>query len=154
MTTSTLLVIGIGNPTRGDDAVGPAVAEAVTLRWPGRARVLDVHQLTPELVQSVAEAGRVVFVDADTAATKVMAVKIRPVVPCAPASHRLDPEGLLALADQLFAASPDAWLVSVPAMHLEFGIGLSPIAARSIEVAASWIATHFGFLPSEAPNRS
>ena len=60
---SPLLVIGIGNPLRGDDGVGPrlaAEAEALAPR-PRRGREPDlavraVQQLTPELAPEVAEA--------------------------------------------------------------------------------------------------
>ena len=58
------LVIGYGNTLRGDDGIGPAVAEAVAaLGLPG-VRVIVAHQLTPELAADLADAQLVVFVDA------------------------------------------------------------------------------------------
>ena len=60
-----MLIIGYGNPLRGDDGVGWRVAEAAGTALPeGAATVLAVHQLTPELSAPISRAGRVVFVDA------------------------------------------------------------------------------------------
>ena len=36
-----VLVIGIGNPDRGDDGVGPAIARRLRVRVPSEARVLE-----------------------------------------------------------------------------------------------------------------
>ncbi|MFM7313194.1 MAG: hypothetical protein ACKO0M_08520 [Cyanobium sp.] len=57
------LVIGIGNRLRGDDGVGFWLAErAEGLQLP--VKVKAVHQLTPELVDDLAGAARVLFIDA------------------------------------------------------------------------------------------
>src|SRR4051794_39172723 len=58
------LIIGIGNPLRSDDGLGWKVAEQLVqdLR-PGQV-ILTVHQLTPELVQWMANANLVVLIDA------------------------------------------------------------------------------------------
>ena len=61
----TVLIIGYGNPLRGDDGVGWRVAEAVAAALPdGAAEVLTVHQLTPELAELMSRADRVIFIDA------------------------------------------------------------------------------------------
>lgn len=56
------LVIGVGNRLRGDDGVGPAVADA--LAGLDGVSVLEMTQLTPELATEVAAAPVVVIVDA------------------------------------------------------------------------------------------
>jgi hypothetical protein len=75
------LLIGIGNPLRGDDGVGPWLVETWGRRrvWrgevcgaqrgeggerPARFQVRVVDQLLPELAADLATAGRVLFVDA------------------------------------------------------------------------------------------
>ena len=59
-----LLVIGYGNTLRGDDGVGPKVAEAVeALQLPG-VRTLVCQQLSPEHAEPISRARVVVFVDA------------------------------------------------------------------------------------------
>jgi hydrogenase maturation protease len=58
------LVIGYGNDLRGDDAVGP-LAATVVAAWdmPG-VQVLAVHQLMPELAETLVAADLAIFVDA------------------------------------------------------------------------------------------
>ena len=62
------LLIGIGNPLRGDDGVGGALLEELAEErgeWSSPAMELRaVQQLTPEVALAVAGAGRVLFVDA------------------------------------------------------------------------------------------
>src|SRR6516162_7751336 len=59
-----VLVIGYGNTLRGDDGVGPRVAEAIgNLRLPG-VRALICPLLTPELADPISRVEKVIFVDA------------------------------------------------------------------------------------------
>jgi hydrogenase maturation protease len=60
----TTVVIGYGNPLRGDGGAGFHVATELRR---GRRNAIPVPQLGPELVDEMAGAGRVVFVDADVA---------------------------------------------------------------------------------------
>jgi hydrogenase maturation protease len=134
------LVIGYGNELRRDDGVGPRVARAVA-GW-GRPGVLaeSRHQLTPELVEMIAGAGAVVFVDA---AIGDEGVRVRPVGPAGPRSaisHVSSPAELLALSEALHGRQPRAWLVSVPAADLSFGEQLSPSALRGMEEALRHIS--------------
>lgn len=67
------LVVGIGHPDRGDDAVGPLVAEAVRLARPD----IDVVALSDPsvLVDVMSERGHVVVVDAAVTGTDVGTVR-------------------------------------------------------------------------------
>ena len=58
------LIIGIGNPLRGDDGIGLDVASEFSreLRRDD-VQVLATHQLTPELSELVSRADRVFFID-------------------------------------------------------------------------------------------
>ena len=70
------LVIGYGNTLRGDDGVGPRVAEAIhQLALPG-VRALVCPMLTPELADPISRAHTVIFVDAAVDAPKE--VQLRP----------------------------------------------------------------------------
>jgi hydrogenase maturation protease len=135
-----LLVIGYGNTLRGDDAAGPHTAEAVAaLRLPG-VRVLSCHQLTPELAETLAEAERVVFVDA--AVDRPRRVRLRPLTPksAGPSvSHATDPRTLLALTRELFGRAPRAWWLTIPAIRFEFGESLSGLTRRGVALAVKRI---------------
>ena len=46
-----ILVIGYGNPLRGDDAIGHRIAQMMEQRLPDdEVQIQTVYQLTPELV--------------------------------------------------------------------------------------------------------
>ena len=59
-----VVVLGFGNPLRGDDGVGWLVAEAAAQRWPGRLVVRTGQQLVPEWAADLTDADVVYFVDA------------------------------------------------------------------------------------------
>jgi hydrogenase maturation protease len=120
----SVLVIGYGNELRGDDALGPLAARAVA-GWglPG-VRCLDLHQLTPELVEEMVSVERAIFIDARLGGEDVRMEELS-AGGAAPAGHVGDPRGLLALCGVLHGRAPRAWLVTVRAEALAFGAGLS-----------------------------
>jgi hydrogenase maturation protease len=65
--TASRLVIGVGNPLRGDDAVGLAVADRVRTRVPGDVAVLEVEQEPTRLLDAWSGADVAVVVDACSA---------------------------------------------------------------------------------------
>lgn len=128
------LVIGYGNTLRSDDGAGPCVARAIEARVPDRTRVIEAHQLTPEMAIAISAAGRVVFVDAvdaphETAPRLSRLVAEPGADPLNP--HASDPGSLLWLAATLFGGAPEAWLVAIPGAEFGFGETLSPGAARA-----------------------
>ena len=136
------LIVGYGNPLRGDDGVGQAVAQA----FAGEDAIDGVdaiacHQLTPELAERFAAAGRVVLIDA-AAGREAGGVSVIPLQPArAPAStlgHHVEPALLLDMAQALYGRSPEAYLVTVGAVSLELGEGLSaPVMAALPELIAT-----------------
>jgi hydrogenase maturation protease len=137
---SGILIIGYGNTLRGDDGVGPRVAEAVEkLRLPN-VRTLICQQLSPEHADPISRAETVIFVDAAVDAPKE--VQLRPLAP-GPTSqlmaHAADPRTMLALARDVFGHAPKAWWLTIPAVNLEFSEELSPEAQRGCEDAVKQI---------------
>jgi hydrogenase maturation protease len=141
-----LLVIGYGNELRGDDAVGPRVANEVAGWKLAGVRTMACHQLTPELADPIAAAGRVIFVDAVGAFSKE--VSICEIAPAAPSSgittHVVDPQILLRLARQVYGQCPRAWWLTVPVEKLDFGEKLSPLAQRGLHEALEKIRVMAG----------
>lgn len=127
-----LLVIGYGNTLRGDDGVGPRVAEAVeALRLPG-VRTLVCQQLSPEHAAPIALADTVIFVDAAVDASKeVQFRRLQPNGTSQLMAHAADPRTMLALARDVFGHAPQAWWLTIPAVNLEFSETLTPEAQRS-----------------------
>lgn len=134
MPGADVLVIGYGNTLRGDDGIGPAVAEQVArLGLPG-VRVLAVHQLAPELAADLADARVAVFVDATVGGDAVAAVRLD-AGRAGVTTHAADPPGLLALALEVYDRCPEAWLVTAAGADFGFREGLSPAARANASAA-------------------
>jgi hydrogenase maturation protease len=142
------LVIGYGNTLRRDDGAGPMVADAVAGWGVSGLTAWSVHQLTPELAESVSRADLVVFVDARHAqgGEKVILAPVSP----DPSStgvigHVSDPGVVLYLAEALYGRCPEAaWLITIPAIDLEMGEGLSPQAQAGVQEALARVADLVG----------
>lgn len=142
-------MIGYGNTLRSDDGAGPFVARALEARVPAGTRILDAHQLTPEMAIDISVATRVVFVDAIDATRETApretapresapqesgprVSRLEPEPGADPLNpHASDPGSLLWLAKTLFGGAPEAWLVAIPGTEFGFGETLSPGTARA-----------------------
>jgi hydrogenase maturation protease len=149
---SGVLVIGYGNPLRGDDGLGMHAARLLAddPRLLG-ARVIERHQLTPELAADFSEAALVVLVDANVVdeAGAVSVRRLEAATGSGPgSSHHTDPADLAALARELWGASPAVFLVSVGAASLEMGETLSATIRRAlpavVEAVVAIVAEHGG----------
>lgn len=140
-----VLVIGYGNTLRGDDGVGPRVAEAVgSLGLPG-VHTLICPLLTPELAEPISRAGTVIFVDAAVDAPgEVQWRQLEPNETSQIMAHAADPRTMLALARDVFGHVPQAWWLTVPAVDLGFSEEFSPAAQRDFGVAVKKIQVFCG----------
>ena len=130
------LLIGIGNPLRGDDGVGALLVEELAEELGGWstpcAELRVVHQLTPELACPVAGAQRVLFLDA-CVSVRTVAPWLESLQPEAFAGigatgldpHQLQPAPLLALAHTLYGWRGAGALLRMPAVAFPHGTGLS-----------------------------
>lgn len=134
------LIIGYGNTLRGDDGVGPKVAEAVAnLQLPG-VETLVCPMLTPELAEPISRAEAVVFVDAAVDAPRE--VQLRPLQPNESSqlmAHAADPRTMLALARDVFGHVPRAWWLTIPAVKMEFSEEFTPEAQQGFATAVEKI---------------
>ena len=160
--TGRVLVVGYGNALRSDDGLGWHVAER--LSDDPRFAAVDVlrrHQLTPELALDVSRASFVIFVDASRAAPGLLTIE-----PVGRAlghgvvawTHRCDPSTLLALAADLYGATPDAVAVSVGVASLEMGESLSPAIEgamdRVVDAVAGLVAAAGLVAPAARPAKA
>ena len=135
-----LLVIGYGNPLRGDDGIGSQIAYGLAKLAGDSTRVLVVHQLTPELAEPISEADLVIFIDAcyEGIPGNWTCETIRP-DPSPPQAftHNFTPATLLSFASALLGANPGALLISVAGGLFDCGEVLSPsVAAVVPEIVA------------------
>ncbi|AFY66411.1 hydrogenase maturation protease [Geitlerinema sp. PCC 7407] len=129
------LIIGFGNTLRGDDGVGPQVAEAIAQWQLANVRSRSVHQLTPELAAEIAQAQTVIFVDATVQGETVQwrAIAAGAEAPCT--AHYADPRSLLVISQILYGRSPQAYELLIPAVDFSFGETLSETTKNNLKVA-------------------
>jgi hydrogenase maturation protease len=144
------LVIGYGNPGRGDDGIGPRLVELLEERaWPGAGDVdlVAAFQLAPEHAADVAAHAWVVF--ADAAADGPAPFDVRPVTASAAAAfttHVVEPGAVMALASAGFGSRAAAWLLSVRGDRFGADGTLSRRAAANLESAVEWLEVAAGLL--------
>ncbi len=131
----SFLVIGYGNPLRGDDGVGWAVVERLERTAAAVPLTLITrHQLLPELSDLIAQATGVLFVDA-AADGEPGSICITPLSPdpTGPASsHQMGPGVLLAYTQELYGHCPPATLITVTGESFGYEEKLSPRLAALV----------------------
>jgi len=159
-----VLVIGYGNPLRGDDAFGWHVAKKIAIP---DCQVLTCHQLTPELAEPLSQAGLAIFIDATVerraerlkcqmwgeppacdSAVVPSNVCERPHKPAQTAGsqawrltpHHVGIDALLSLARDLYGRSPAAYVISAVGEAFDCGETLSPAVAAVLDSAVNLVA--------------
>jgi hydrogenase maturation protease len=122
------LIIGLGNPLRGDDSAGQRAAEALYhCIAPESADIRLCHQLTPELSEPLARASLAVFIDArDGGEPGQICVQQLDSGGETRHTHFMTPGALLLMAKTLYGRAPHAWLVTISAAQFDLGAPLSP----------------------------
>jgi hydrogenase maturation protease len=130
-----VLVVGFGNDLRGDDGVGPRVAELLASGdlLPG-ATIVARHQLAPELAAEVIAARLVVLIDARQDGGRPGDVRIERVVRSGRpvGSHAVDVSAVVDLTERVYGYAPPVVVVSVSAAQFDLGTGLSDVVASSL----------------------
>lgn len=142
---SPLLVLAWGNPSRGDDALGPLLAERLqshvgTASWAGRVEVLTDFQLQVEHALDLVGRERILFVDAALdLAEPFTARAVRPARGGGIGSHALAPEAVLQVFQDLHhQPPPPATLLAIRASVFELGIAPSAEALADLDQAVAW----------------
>ncbi len=146
-----LLVMGIGNPARGDDAVGPGFVDALERQACPDLLPQACYQLVVEDAMTLASVGTVVFVDACSRLSSpfVWAPVVASTDPRID-SHALAPADLLALTSLLYGRVPQAWLLAIRASETdEISEGLSAPARRALAQALAFFRAWAGMAGSK-----
>jgi hydrogenase maturation protease len=132
-----VVVIGFGNPLRGDDSFGMQAVERLKAEVTGeQIQFIECQQLIPELAECVSKAELVLFVDADMdgVAGTTHSHRILPAETRRNDSlvHHLDPSALLGLSEALYHRVPEAMLMTVTGECFGYGSRLSPEVAKAL----------------------
>jgi len=144
--TRPILVFAYGNPSRGDDALGPAMYELLEEQQQKAGLFTDVALLTDfqlqiEYATDLQQRQRVVFIDASLTASPPY--EFHPVMPkqdCSYTTHAMSPGAILSVYQQINRQPPpSAYMLSI--RGYAFGLG-EPLSER----ARSHLQTAFEFL--------
>lgn len=148
------LIIGYGNTLRSDDGAGYRVAETIDQWNLHSVQAMAVHQLTPELAASIAEAETVIFVDAvvvsSDASPEVTVECLESDDNPAFTGHVINPRSLLALSELLYQSSSQAYQILIPAFVMDLGETLSPSTQQYCQIALTKIKEFI--YPSATPS--
>jgi hydrogenase maturation protease len=127
-----VLVVGIGNPIRGDDGLGWRAAELLESRFIKISLPvisISVQQLTMDLVDDISGASLVVFIDAAVGdlAGQIKQQEISAgTSQAASVTHFFDPFTLLASVRALYGTHPPALFFTLSTRTFEYSEELSP----------------------------
>lgn len=132
-----ILIIGWGNPLRGDDGLGWRAAGQLAEVLQGQEVTVRVsHQLLPEFAEELSRFDLVIFIDASCDNGPLGQVRFERVEPSRSPSvaftHQMDPSVLLAMAERLYGSRTKAVLFSVAGDSFGFGEELSPEVQSAI----------------------
>jgi hydrogenase maturation protease len=138
----SIQIICYGNPLRGDDGLGWHAAERLraAIRDP-RVEILAMHQLTPELMEAISRADRVIFIDACAGPVpgEIQERTVEPEAGGAAFTHHITPAALMAGAKALYGRAPQATLVTVTGADFSLSDELSPAVSSAVDALVQLI---------------
>jgi hydrogenase maturation protease len=140
------LVIGIGHPFRGDDAVGPSVAEAVAALSLSDVTTLTHHGEGTDLMERWQGYGWVIVVDATRSGAMPGTIRQWDAAEGLPAalfpkgSHVFGVAEAVEMARLLGRLPPRLTVIGVEGADFTMGAGMSPAVAQAAASVAVMIA--------------
>lgn len=121
-----ILVIGIGNPLRSDDGVGPYVADLIEAKGINCVKVWVTQQLHVEDLEEILEFDRIILVDASSVGApldfhQVKSIEGQPLS----SSHHLSAETFVNLAHTIYHKDLHMQLCSIRGHCFEAGDKIS-----------------------------
>jgi hydrogenase maturation protease len=142
--TAPLLVFGWGNPSRGDDALGPLFVEHLRARladdFAGQVEFLDDYQLQVEHALDLLGRRRVLFVDASLdCAAPFEATALQAARDASFTTHAMSPASVLQVYRDLYRAEPPA-CTQLAIRGTDFGLGepAGDAALANLALALDW----------------
>jgi hydrogenase maturation protease len=152
-----ILVLGWGNPSRGDDALGPAfVARASALPVPPGAPAIEWltdFQLQIEHALDLAGRSQVLFVDASVDSAAPCAVRdLRSATQRQLTTHAMAPEAVMQVYEQLHGQpAPPCTLLAIRASSFELGEPIGADAQQHLAQALDWFVHWWSAQAPPAP---
>jgi len=140
LSTPKILILGYGNPGRGDDALGPDLVEFIHAQGFGDIESQHDMQLQVEYVTDLAERELILFVDADASCVAPFQFsEISAEKDDSYTSHAMTPHAVLHAYRQVFGIdAPPAFLLRIRGYRFELGESLSIEASVNLDAATSF----------------
>lgn len=157
--TPFTIIVGYGNPLRRDDGAGPelirrlqahlgaqTVLQIQQLVHHDQLGLLVVHQLSPELCETLKLYDHAVFVDASVELDEFTVEQV--VLPCEAEmvyhSHSLTPRQLamLCMLSQNDGRLKCIYILHLPALDMSVGEGFTPAMVTHMDEALLWIKAY------------
>jgi hydrogenase maturation protease len=134
------LVIGIGNPGRQDDGLGPKLVELLEAAGLEGVALDSNYQLNIEDALACSKLETVIFADASESAEAPFAFgELEPSRDISFTTHELSPAAVLALCEELYGRRPKAWTLGMRGYEWNIGEGLSPQAEINLSAALAYL---------------
>jgi hydrogenase maturation protease len=139
-----LLVFGWGNPSRGDDALGPMFVERLSSQLgdscAGQVDFLTDLQLQVEHALDLAARHRVLFVDASLGCSAPFEVTaLQAARDASFTTHAMSPEAVMQVFVQLHGTlPPPCTLLAIRGQRFELGEAPSDTARANLALALNW----------------
>ena len=143
-TVAPRLIIGIGNPSRGDDALGSLCIERLQALQPPDTELLTDFQLQIEYVLDLLDREEVIFIDAAASGAEPYAFgPLAAQTDHSVTTHAVSPSALLATGQQINGhLPPNTYLLAIRGYSFELGDALSAQAADNLEQAMALLERH------------
>ncbi len=146
MSRPTPLVFGYGNPSRGDDALGPEFLSRLeatqnTKEMPTAFETLTDFQLQIEHALDLEDRPLVLFVDASLSAPPPFTLtRLSPSQDESYTTHAMSPSSVLAVFEQVSDNSlPPVYLLSIRGYEFELGAAISKQAEQNLNQAVEYV---------------
>ncbi len=140
-----IIIIGVGNPARGDDALGPKLLHLIEQRRSGwnvvhRVDLITDYQLQIEHASDLENCDMALFVDASMKAPPPYWFdQLQPERDTSYTSHALSPAAVLQVfEDANQRSAPKAFLLSIRGESFELGDPLSRLAQTNLIAACQF----------------
>ncbi len=129
--------MGYGNPSRGDDALGPVLLQRLKEREPIGVELLTDFQLQVEHALDLVGRELVLFIDASVSCRSPFAFERLTAKPDASyTTHAMSPAAVLQVYRQLYRGTPPpSFLLSIRGEQFELGDDLTPAAKKGLTAA-------------------
>lgn len=134
-----------GNPSRGDDAIGPILHQIIELFIEQfslkQIQLIEDFQLQPEHICDISGDACIIFIDASCQGDAPYQItEVHAAENIGYSSHALSPSALLTLYQQTqHKPSPPAFMVSVRGYNFDLGAPLSKQAEENIELVMQFL---------------